>query len=48
MRRIEYFLYPDVTGLDVVGPLDVFTAATEIVKQKGKDREGYEAVFFFF
>lgn len=45
MRWIEFFLYPDATGLDIVGPLDVFTAANWILGQKGNGRRGYRILF---
>ncbi len=45
MKCIEFFLYPNALGLDIVGPLDVFTAATELLRQKGKGSKGYSAVF---
>jgi transcriptional regulator GlxA family with amidase domain len=44
-RLIEFFLYPEATGLDIIGPLDVFTAATEILRQNGSRDKGYHAVF---
>jgi transcriptional regulator GlxA family with amidase domain len=45
MRWIEFFLYPDATGLDIVGPLDVFTAANWILSQKGSGQKGYHVLF---
>jgi transcriptional regulator GlxA family with amidase domain len=44
-RLIEYFLYPGATGLDIMGPLDVFSAATLILKQRQEDHKGYQAAF---
>ncbi len=45
MRSIEYFLYADAVGLDIIGPLEVFTAATQILDQNGYCHEGYRSVF---
>lgn len=44
-RLIEFFLYPDALGLDIVGPLDVFTITTEILKASGNGDKGYRSVF---
>jgi hypothetical protein len=44
-RLIEFFLYPGATGLDIVGPLDVFFAATHILKQRQEGHNGYATVF---
>ncbi len=44
-RLIEFFLYPDALGLDIVGPLDVFTIATEILAEAGDGDKGYRSVF---
>ncbi len=44
-RLIEFFLYPDATGLDIVGPLDVFSTATRILNQKNNVDKGYKAIF---
>ena len=44
-RLIEYFLYPGATGLDIIGPLDVFSTATLILKLQKKKHKGYKAVF---
>lgn len=44
-RLIEFFLYPGATGLDIIGPLDVFTTATLILKQQHKEHKGYKSVF---
>lgn len=44
-RRIEYFLYPGATGLDIMGPLEVFSTATHLLKQRNEAHKGYTAVF---
>ncbi len=44
-RLIEYFLYPGATGLDIIGPLDVFSAATHMLHQRQEAHKGYQAVF---
>ena len=43
-KRVEFFLYPGMVALDVTGPLDVFTTATELLSQAGREG-GYEPVF---
>ncbi|MCP3927230.1 MAG: GlxA family transcriptional regulator [Desulfobacterales bacterium] len=43
-RLIEFFIYPDAVGLDIIGPLDVFTVATEILNREDKGK-GYKSVF---
>jgi transcriptional regulator GlxA family with amidase domain len=45
IRLIEFFLYPGATGLDIMGPLDVFSTATQILKQRQRGHEGYRTVF---
>jgi transcriptional regulator GlxA family with amidase domain len=45
IRLIEFFLYPGATGLDIMGPLDVFSTATQILKQRQGGHKGYQAVF---
>lgn len=45
MRSVEFFLYPDALGLDIIGPLDVFSTATEILRQNGDTNKGYRALF---
>lgn len=44
-RRVEFFLYANALGLDIVGPLDVFTIATESLADSGSGSQGYETVF---
>jgi transcriptional regulator GlxA family with amidase domain len=44
-RRVEFFLYADALGLDIVGPLDVFTIATECLADQGVGGQGYAPVF---
>jgi transcriptional regulator GlxA family with amidase domain len=44
-RLVEYFLYPGATGLDIIGPLDVFSAATHMLRQRQGAHKGYQAVF---
>ena len=44
-RLIEFFLYPGATGLDIIGPLDVFSTATHILNQRQEGQKGYAAVF---
>ncbi|MCP4024028.1 MAG: GlxA family transcriptional regulator [Desulfobacteraceae bacterium] len=44
-RLIEFFLFPDATGLDIMGPLDVFTTATNLLNRNNKGDSGYSAVF---
>ena len=45
MRRVEYFIYPQALGLDIFGPLDVFSTATLFLEQNGKTGHGYRPVF---
>lgn len=44
-KRMEFFLYKDMVALDVVGPVDVFQAANELLSRNGSEQEGYELVF---
>jgi transcriptional regulator GlxA family with amidase domain len=44
-KIVEFVLYPDALGLDINGPLDVFTIATEALARTGKKGEGYEPLF---
>jgi len=41
-KKVEFFLYPDALGLDIVGPSDVFSIATECLARTGG---GYETRF---
>lgn len=45
IRSIEFFLFPDAVGLDVTGPLEVFSAASELLRRKGQGKKGYRPVF---
>jgi transcriptional regulator GlxA family with amidase domain len=45
MRTIEFFVYENSIGLDIFGPLDVFAAATDILRKNGDQQSGYNAVF---
>lgn len=44
-KRIEFFVYPDATALDITGPLDVFAAATRLLEKENKAHKGYAPVF---
>ncbi len=41
-RRIAILLYPGVQSLDVTGPLEVFSAARELISATGREDPGYE------
>ena len=43
-RRIAILLYPGVQSLDVTGPLEVFSAAREVLAASGSRDPGYEVV----
>lgn len=43
-RRIAILLYPGVQSLDVTGPLEVFSAAREVLAAAGSVDPGYEVV----
>ena len=43
-RRIAILLYPGVQSLDVTGPLEVFSAAREVLAARGGGDAGYEVV----
>jgi transcriptional regulator GlxA family with amidase domain len=43
-RRIAILLYPGVQSLDVTGPLEVFSAATQALAARGGQDPGYEVV----
>lgn len=44
-RIVEFLLYDGLTSLDLVGPLEVFTAATRLLAQAGRPDQGYQALF---
>jgi transcriptional regulator GlxA family with amidase domain len=44
-HTIEYLLFPDALGLDIIGPLEVFNTATAILERQGKTDGGYRARF---
>jgi transcriptional regulator GlxA family with amidase domain len=41
-RRVAILLYPGVQSLDVTGPLEVFSAAREVLAGSGAEDPGYE------
>ncbi len=41
-RRIAILIYPGVQSLDVTGPLEVFSAASEAIAASGRSDPGYE------
>jgi transcriptional regulator GlxA family with amidase domain len=43
-RRIAILLYPGVQSLDVTGPLEVFSAASQVLATTGSADPGYELV----
>jgi transcriptional regulator GlxA family with amidase domain len=43
-RRIAILLYPGVQSLDVTGPLEVFSAAAQVLAARGEQDPGYEVV----
>ena len=44
-QRVVFFLYPGIVSLDVSGPLEVFSAATDILAHSNKKDQGYTPVF---
>jgi len=42
-RRIVFVTYPGITALDLVGPHEVFTAAAEVSRRTGGERDAYRA-----
>ncbi len=44
-QAVEIILFTEALGLDVTGPLGVFSTATELLSRQGKQSEGYEALF---
>ncbi len=45
MKKVEIFLFDGADGMDVMGPLEVFSSATETFKYQGIVNKGYEVVF---
>jgi transcriptional regulator GlxA family with amidase domain len=43
-RRIAILIYPGVQSLDVTGPFEVFSAASEVLRARGDHDPGYEVV----
>ena len=39
--RIAIFAYPDVQGLDVSGPLEMFARTTRLLREEGRTQPGY-------
>lgn len=44
-RIVEFIIYPDALGLDINGPLDVFTIANQLLARTDKTKQGYEPLF---
>ncbi|WP_027720734.1 GlxA family transcriptional regulator [Maridesulfovibrio zosterae] len=44
-KHIVFFLYPDVVALDITGPLEVFSTATELLSRNNRKDEGYNPCF---
>jgi transcriptional regulator GlxA family with amidase domain len=44
-QRVEFLLYANALGLDIMGPLDVFTLAAECLADSGSCGQGYETFF---
>jgi transcriptional regulator GlxA family with amidase domain len=44
-KIVEFVIYPEALGLDINGPLDVFTVANELLARAGKANHGYEPLF---
>lgn len=40
-RRIVFVIYPGIVALDLVGPHEVFTAASEVARRTGRDADAY-------
>jgi transcriptional regulator GlxA family with amidase domain len=40
-RRIVFVTYPGITALDLVGPHEVFTAAAQVARRTGGERDAY-------
>lgn len=45
LKTVEIFLYPNADAIDVTGPLEVFSVATEMLKQSRIDESGYDVRF---
>ncbi len=44
-RTIEFFLFPDAVGLDIVGPLEVFSSASQLLMERGQKSKIYQFCF---
>lgn len=44
-KTVEFVIYPDALGLDINGPLDVFTLASQLLAKANKEQQGYEPLF---
>lgn len=44
-KSVEIFLYPGADAIDVTGPLEVFSVATEMQRQAGLANSGYQIRF---
>jgi len=44
-KTVEFVIYPEALGLDINGPLDVFTISSELLAKSGKTDDGYMPVF---
>lgn len=45
MKKVEIFLFDDVCSLDVTGPLEVFTIASRILRERKSIKQGYTVTF---
>ena len=45
MKTVEFFLYDNADGLDIMGPLEVFTIATQLFERKNISNKGYRVIF---
>lgn len=45
IRTIEFFLFDGTLGLDITGPLEVFSTASDLLKKQGCARKAYLPVF---
>lgn len=45
MKTVEFFVFDQADGLDITGPLEVFSIATELFRHKGIDNRGYQVSF---
>ncbi len=42
MKSVEIFLFEGANGLDVMGPLEVFATATQLLRRRGQLKQGYQ------